>query len=151
MQSEHKEHCTIFTVLNLKYNRQLVLDPAKTRCLEDFWDSNQVIEDERLTTPKCGSISSPKQDGRMSPEITINKRGRAISSASALGPPGQGLSAHHPALSLSEFVDTFGPLVFLLYKAALLRKRILLVTHAPVELTCNFGRIFICPQSCMVY
>lgn len=50
------------------------------------------------------------------------------------------MSPHHPALSLPIFLDTFGPLIFPLYKAALLRKRILLVGQAPVELACNFGR-----------
>ena len=65
-----------------------------------------------------------------------------------LGSPGQGLSPHHPALSLPRLLDTFGPLVYPLYKAALLRKRILMVTQAPVELSCNFGAIFfVQPQS----
>ena len=39
------------------------------------------------------------------------------------------------------FLDTFGPLIFPLYKTALLRKRILLVAQAPVELACNFGQL----------
>ena len=67
-------------------------------------------------------------------------RKRAVTSASALAPPGQSLDPYHPALSLPSFLDTFGPLVFPLYKAALLRKRILLVGQAPVEQACNFGR-----------
>jgi DENN domain-containing protein 11 len=49
------------------------------------------------------------------------------------------LSPYHPAISLPTLIDTFGPLIYPLYKAALLRKRILLVTEAPVELACNFG------------
>ena len=36
-------------------------------------------------------------------------------------------------------VTAFGPLIFPLYKAALLRKRILLVTQAPVEIACKYG------------
>ena len=52
-----------------------------------------------------------------------------------------GVSSHHPALSLPLFLDTFGPLIFPLFKAALLRKRILLVGQAPVELACNFGQL----------
>ena len=67
-------------------------------------------------------------------------RKRAVTSASALAPPGQSLDPYHPALSLPSFLDTFGPLVYPLYKAALLRKRILLVGQAPVEQACNFGR-----------
>ena len=67
-------------------------------------------------------------------------RKRAVTSASALAPPGQSLDPYHPALSLPYFLDTFGPLVFPIYKAALLRKRILIVGQAPVEQACNFGR-----------
>lgn len=51
------------------------------------------------------------------------------------------LSPYHPALSLVEFLDTFGPLVFPLHRAALARKRILLITQAPVETACNFGKL----------
>lgn len=64
---------------------------------------------------------------------------RALSTTSALVLPGQSLSPHHPARSLPKFIDTIGPLIFPLYRAALLRKRILLVCQAPVELACNFG------------
>jgi hypothetical protein len=39
---------------------------------------------------------------------------------------------------LSALIDFFGPLIFPLYKAALLRKRILIMHEAPVELACNF-------------
>ena len=67
-------------------------------------------------------------------------RKRAVTSASTLAPPGQSLDPYHPALSLPSFLNTFGPLVFPVYKAALLRKRILLVGQAPVEQACNFGR-----------
>lgn len=66
-------------------------------------------------------------------------RNRTSSDATALELPGQNLSPFHPALSLPEFIDTFGPLIFPLYRAALLRKRILLIGQAPVELNCNYG------------
>ena len=47
------------------------------------------------------------------------------------------LSQHHPATALPILFKLFGPLVFPLYRAALLRKRILLVGEAPVEVNCN--------------
>jgi hypothetical protein len=50
------------------------------------------------------------------------------------------LIPHHPALTLEESIKTFGPLIFPLYRAALLRKRILIVTETPVEFSCNFGK-----------
>lgn len=39
-----------------------------------------------------------------------------------------------------ESVKLFGPLLFPLYRAALLRQRILIVTEAPVEFACNLGK-----------
>ena len=44
----------------------------------------------------------------------------------------------HPALQLSYMAHLFGPLIFPLYRAALCRKRILIVTHAPVHMACDF-------------
>ena len=119
--------------------------PENTQPLEDFWKQHQ-IHDEDESTQKSPEVSSPSLDkdkrnqGHPSPNGHPRTRNRAISTASALAPSGQGVSSHHPALSLPSFLDTFGPLIFPLYKAALLRRRILLVGHAPVELTCNYGR-----------
>lgn len=50
------------------------------------------------------------------------------------------LSAFHPASSLLDFLDSFGPLIFPLYRMALLRKRILFSGQAPVEQACRFGK-----------
>ena len=52
------------------------------------------------------------------------------------------LSRYHPAWSLTNLLDTFGPLIFPIYRAALLRQRILISGHVPVRETCNFG---MCP------
>ncbi|KAL8927316.1 MAG: hypothetical protein Q9208_002493 [Pyrenodesmia sp. 3 TL-2023] len=121
----------------------LVKDPSETKPLEEYWLEHQYQVEEEAVGPTLGegSPSAMKEKRRQaifSPNCQPRSRNRAVSSASALVPPGQTLSAHHPALSLSTFLDTFGPLVFPLYKAALLRKRILLIGHAPVELACNF-------------
>ena len=51
------------------------------------------------------------------------------------------LSDDHPAMSMPEFLDTFGPLAFPVYRAALLRKRVLLVGSAPIQRSCNYGRL----------
>jgi hypothetical protein len=51
------------------------------------------------------------------------------------------LSPFHPASSLLDFFDTFGPLMFPLYRLALLRKRILFVGQAPVLRACNYGKL----------
>lgn len=66
-------------------------------------------------------------------------RNRSASDGTALLPPGHNLSPHHPAWSLPHLLEAFGPLIFPIHRAALLRKRILITAHAPVEETCNFG------------
>ncbi|MCJ1392299.1 hypothetical protein MMC18_005166 [Xylographa bjoerkii] len=118
----------------------LVLDPTKTKPLEDYWEANRLSEEVFTEISGSRPNSSQKSEHdrpqrKASPSTKGSGRNRAISNASALGSPGQGLSLHHPALSLPSLLDTFGPLVYPLYKAALLRKRILMVTQAPVELS----------------
>lgn len=124
--------------------RELVQDPTKTGPLEGFWNAHQVLTNDEpheeaiyMESPSADRVK--RQQSQFSPNGQGRTRERAISTASALAPSWQLLSPHHPALSLPAFLDTFGPLVFPLYKAALLRKRILLMGHAPVELACNFG------------
>ncbi|KAK9354497.1 hypothetical protein V1505DRAFT_412285 [Lipomyces doorenjongii] len=48
------------------------------------------------------------------------------------------LPKSHPAHSLPSFLDTFGPLVFKVWKAALARERILIVGDVPIEQGCHF-------------
>ncbi|KAL8858182.1 MAG: hypothetical protein Q9178_005359 [Gyalolechia marmorata] len=124
--------------------KKLVKDSTKTELLDDLWQEHQAQEGENATRPTSGEASpsalkEKRRRAKSSPNGQPYTRNRAVSSASALAPPGQTLSARHPALSLSTYLDTFGPLVFPIYKAALLRKRILLLGHAPVELACNFA------------
>ena len=94
-------------------------------------------EASQIDSPSAERVK--RKQTQMSSNGHVRTRNRAMSTASALAPPGQSLSPHHPALSLPAFLDTFGPLVFPIYKAALLRKRLLIVGHASVELSCNFG------------
>ncbi|KAL8915250.1 MAG: hypothetical protein Q9171_000369 [Xanthocarpia ochracea] len=124
--------------------RKLVKDSTKTELLDDLWQEHQAQEGENATGPTSGEASpsalkEKRRRAKSSPNGQPHTRNRAVSSASALAPPGQTLSARHPALSLSTYLDTFGPLVFPIYKASLLRKRVLLLGHAPVELACNFA------------
>jgi hypothetical protein len=119
-------------------NRHLAEDLTKTQPLEDFWNSFPSPGAASSLVDGTASASS-NSPSRGSAHSKSPGRSRAKSSASAVATPGQRLSAHHPALSLPALLDTFGPLVFPIYKAALLRKRILLTNQAPVELACNFG------------
>lgn len=70
---------------------------------------------------------------------------RAASDAALLGNVTHSLSNDHPAMSMVKHLDTFGPLLFPLYRAALLRKRILILTHPPVKEACNLGMCVYCP------
>ncbi|KAM0799679.1 hypothetical protein BDR22DRAFT_310702 [Usnea florida] len=121
--------------------KTLIQDPAKTQALESFWLAHKLPIEEDLHKEPAESpsdIQAKRNQGQASPNDKPRTRNRAVSTASALALPGQSLSSHHPALSLPVLIDAFGPLVFPLYRAALLRKRILLVGQAPVELACNF-------------
>ena len=132
-------------MLNIWY-RKLAQDPHNTQVLEEFWTAHRQKDSEN--SPKSGLENGPPSGERADREQSHplsngqpRKRNRAVSTGSALAPPGQPLSSHHPALSLPTLLDTFGPLIFPLYKTALLRKRILLIGHAPVELACDFGKL----------
>lgn len=116
-------------------HRSLADDSDNTDPLSAYWETHQLSEDT-VSPPDSpsGSIASLK-----TPVRDVYARHRALSDATALLTSKQSLAPYHPALSLPEFLDTFGPLVFQLYRAALLRKRILLVGEAPVEESCNFG------------
>ncbi|KAF1348240.1 hypothetical protein EJ07DRAFT_142134 [Lizonia empirigonia] len=67
---------------------------------------------------------------------------RAISTATAMPKDEERLPAHHPALAMLQYLELFGPLVFRLQQAALLRKRILFVGSPPVRTTCEFGAVY---------
>lgn len=123
-------------------------DTSNHRNLDEYYETHQIHEtmEAELGSP----VESPsslryRPAGRYKPPFDRfnHTRARSISDTTSLVPPGQTLSPFHPALSLSEYVDMFGPLIFPLYRAALNRQRILLITGAPVELACNFGTILL--------
>ncbi|KAI9838112.1 MAG: hypothetical protein M1819_006268 [Sarea resinae] len=119
--------------------RQLVHDRTKTSALEDFWEKYRLRDDvpPLLTDSSVDSVAS-SQFKSSSSRKEPHTRNRSVSDATALEPPGPTLSPFHPALSLPDFLTAFGPLIFPLQRAALLRERILLIGQAPVELACNF-------------
>lgn len=106
----------------------------------DYWDSYQVGGNDSPTLVET-SLESPstlkfstRQDGS-----ETQRRSRALSDTTTYEVSRTALAPFHPASSLPEFIGSFGPLVFPLYRAALLRKRILFVTEAPVHIPCNYG------------
>ncbi|KAJ4313605.1 hypothetical protein N0V94_006875 [Neodidymelliopsis sp. IMI 364377] len=82
-----------------------------------------------------------EQTSRTKPKGTDSKgsvRDRAISTIMAIPKDEERLPEYHPALAILQYINTFGPLVFRLQQAALLRKRILFVGSPPVRTTCEF-------------
>lgn len=64
-----------------------------------------------------------------------------MSESTMLEPSGRGLlTPLHPARSTTDLLDTFGPLVFPLYRALLMRKRVLLICRPPLRQSCHFGK-----------
>lgn len=129
----------------LTFCSDLIVDTTKTQGLEEYWEEHKakgplpVVDSESF-------LDSPSSIKFQSIQRTPSKpkghnRNRSASDGTALLPPGHNLSAYHPAWSLLSLLETFGPLIFPIHRAALLRKRILITAHAPVEETCNFGML----------
>ncbi|KAK4179624.1 hypothetical protein QBC36DRAFT_68990 [Triangularia setosa] len=119
---------------------KLVQDRKQTQILDQYWERNgaretsapQPLKDEALASPAFSFRAAHPPLGRG------HTRNRSASDGTALIPPGHRLSPYHPAWSLTSLLDTFGPLIFPIHRAALLRKRILISCHAPVHEVCNF-------------
>jgi len=112
--------------------RGLAREQAKkledTWALEAYWKKHSKAghEDDATSTLE-----------RRASQLNVYKRKRSLSGAS--GDLQEVVAADHPALSMPALLSTFGPLVFPLHRAALLRKRILLLGSTPVQPSCNFG------------
>lgn len=128
----------LFTVLTAVTIRQYAQDTSNSKPLDEYWDTYQVRGSDAL--PPESPLSSPISVRFNRPDSS--HRNRAFSDAMVLEPSSRpALTPFHPASSLPDFVDSFGPLIFPLHRAALLRKRILLMTEAPVHVPCNYGMV----------
>ena len=118
--------------------RKLAENPDDTSRLVEYWDRFKLPGRESSSPPESPLDSISNQKPKHAPHEGF-RRTRALSDATALVTSRNVLAPFHPALSSPELIDTFGPLLFPLYRAALLRRRILIVGDAPVETACNFG------------
>ncbi|KAK0129658.1 hypothetical protein ONS96_000221 [Cadophora gregata f. sp. sojae] len=121
---------------------ELIVDTEKTEILEKYWEEHKAHE-PCLPTETDSLLDSPsslkfKPVRAISGKPKGHGRNRSASDGTALLPPGHTLSPYHPAWSLPRLLEAFGPLIFPLHRAALLRKRILITAHAPVQETCDF-------------
>jgi hypothetical protein len=111
-----------------KMAASLADDPDAVAPLEAFWE-------EQTSHPRAYSEAASGPEGKG------HSRARAISTVSAVTKEDERLPEYHPALSILKYMDIFGPLVFRLQQAALLRKRILFVGSPPVRTMCEFGML----------
>ncbi|KAJ5146830.1 hypothetical protein N7526_000182 [Penicillium atrosanguineum] len=111
-------------------------DMSDTQALSEYWN-----------TFKTGSPAAADPESPLESPISLRfrpgdrpdgHRNRAFSDAIVLQTPRPTLTPFHPASSLPDFLECFGPLIFPLYRAALLRKRILFMVEAPVHQPCNY-------------
>lgn len=114
-------------------SRDLAINPDNTSLLEAFWEQQKQDDHTRKSAGDSETTLSSKHR-----PFQGYKRNRGMSNAPATIGHKQSLSPDHPATALPDFLRAFGPLVFPLYRAALLRKRILLVGEPPVQSNCNY-------------
>ncbi|KAJ5746985.1 uncharacterized protein N7511_008681 [Penicillium nucicola] len=111
--------------------------------MEDMQPMSDYWESYRIGGPDSSAPDSP-MDSPLSLRFRPGERPddpnrtRAFSDAMVLETLRPALTPDHPASSLPGLMDSFGPLVFPLYRAALLRKRILFMGEAPVHTPCNY-------------
>lgn len=105
--------------------------------LSDYWDSFRIGGPD--SSAPDSPIGSPLSHRFRPGDRPATHRNRAFSDAMVLENSRPALTPFHPASSLPEFMESFGPLIFPLYRAALLRKRILIMAEAPVHKPCNYG------------
>ncbi|KAF4230270.1 hypothetical protein CNMCM6457_006082 [Aspergillus fumigatiaffinis] len=108
-------------------------DMTNTQPLSDYWDNFEIRVNDPSTIPADSPLESPVSL-RFRERPDNLQRNRAFSDAIVLEASRPALTPFHPASSLPEFLDSFGPLIFPLYRAALLRKRILFMAEAPVHI-----------------
>ncbi|KAI9652933.1 MAG: hypothetical protein M1829_001360 [Trizodia sp. TS-e1964] len=120
----------------------LAQDINNTEGLENYWEKYQLQPDilsrEGSSAGSSITVKPKSPSGQNGKNVAQGTKHRTVSDRAALVPARQYLSPYHPALSLPQFIDLLGPLVFPLYRAALLRKRILFMVHPPVQNACNF-------------
>lgn len=130
---------------------KLAKDRNDTEALDRYWDSHKAVKDvapkdqplptgETPLSSPAVTFSEPPATGKDQPARKGHNRNRSASDGAALAPAEHKLSPYHPAWSLTTLLDKFGPLIFPIHRAALLRKRILISCHTPVHEICDFGR-----------
>lgn len=116
-------------------------NPTDNTPLEEYWNEHKLDDSYQIDpqTPRSPEASTDSLHiSKQRNSDTNGYKGLRSMSTTSVGIVGShALTPHHPAARLMETLQLFGPLIFPLYRAALLRKRILLVSEAPIEMACN--------------
>jgi hypothetical protein len=121
-----------------KLAKQCANNISDTQVLAEYWDKHHVRDNEpRLEDTPPDSPAVLRRSLQSDRPDNLQSR-ISISESTGLETTKPFLAPYHPALSLPDFVENFGPLIFPLYRASLLRKRILIVTEAPVQTSCDY-------------
>jgi hypothetical protein len=111
-----------------KLAKLIIVEPSKTDILGTYWDECCIAsENEEYISPQ------------LSPFTMAQRKTRNLSTATLNADEKRTLPSDHPAMAILNYIDTFGPLIYTLHRASLLRKRILLVTSAPIRKACEYG------------
>jgi hypothetical protein len=103
----------------------LLKDRHDKRALELYWTQH------RSGSPSASRPSTSEERRASLSSGLKRKRGASLSQAD--GP----FAIDHPALRTNALLDTFGPLIFPLHRASLVRKRILILGTPPVQHNCD--------------
>lgn len=113
--------------------RSQIQDVGDTSQLEAYWEKYTLdAADPSIQVLNESTESLGRTNGY--------RKSRSMSTATNYLRSSRHLTPHHPASTILDSIKLFGPLIFPLFRAALLRKRILILTEAPVESSCDLGR-----------
>lgn len=108
--------------------KDVVQNSSDTRLLELFWKKHR--SDDNARRHSAGPLASSPGGSK--------KRKRAFSEATLAGFNADGAwPLDHPALSVPKVLETFGPLLFPIHRAALSRQRILFLGSPSVQRNAN--------------
>lgn len=106
-------------------SRDLAHDKSDRALLQKFWTAHQL---RRTDKARYSSITSNTDLPLLEDELVYTKPN--------LNEPSE---STHPIRALKEMIRTFRALTFPLHRKALLRRRIILLGHAPVQQMCQYG------------
>ncbi|KAG0311022.1 hypothetical protein BGZ97_012140 [Linnemannia gamsii] len=122
-----------------------VIEGSDTTDLSDYFTAHKT----QAPTARPSSSTSTKRDSyramsrrRISRSFTLSEPVQAIQPIPGVMPENSDadeIPSSHPSHQFLQLVESFGPSVYTLWKAALSRKRILIYTPPPIESTCLAG------------